>query len=146
MSNTKFEKCLQRGFIREFSRGPALVPKEIHNAELDLKSAEESFKNKSYKWATIQAYYSMFHTARALLYAKGYREKSHWCLIESMRTFYIDKGKIGFWLVETLQQAKTLREEADYYGDFSQSKAEDIIEKTEEFLIKAKEILEIPNL
>lgn len=139
--NAKFEKCLKQGLIRQFSRGPALIKKELQNAKLDLNSAQESFDDKNYKWATIQTYYSMFHSARALLYAKSYREKSHWCLIEAIRNFYVVKGEIGFWLVEALQKAKTLREEADYYGEFTEEQAKELLDKAEEFLNKSKEIL-----
>ncbi|TRZ80084.1 HEPN domain-containing protein [bacterium] len=139
----KFKRCLEKKSIREFSRGPALVKKETFNAEIDLKSARETFTGKNYKWAIIQTYYSMFHSARALLYAKSYRERSHLCLIEALRNFYVEKGEVGFWLVEALQKAKTLREEADYYGEFTKKNAEELIKKAEEFLSKSKELLKV---
>ena len=141
MNNPNFEDCLKKGKIREFSRGKVLVKKELKNAELDFKSAQESLKDKNYKWATIQTYYSMFHGARALLYNKNYREKSHYCLIKAIRALYIDKGLVGYWLIEVLQKAKTLREGADYYSEFNKEGAEDLIEKTKEFLERVKEVL-----
>ncbi|MBU3918745.1 HEPN domain-containing protein [Patescibacteria group bacterium] len=139
--NLNFEKCLERGKIREFSRGRFLVGKEMEGAELDFKSAKESFQNKNYKWATIQTYYSMFHSARALLYNKNYREKSHYCLIEAIRTLYIDKGLIGHDFIEALQRAKTLREGADYYSEFNKESTESLVEIAEDFLKKVKDIL-----
>ncbi len=139
--NTKFENCLKRKSIREFSRGPALVKREIENAELDINSAKESSKTKNYKWTIIQTYYSMFHSARALLYNKGYREKSHFCLIEAIRNFYVNEGEVGFWLVEALQKAKIMREGADYYGEFTKENAIDLINSAKDFLTKSKELL-----
>lgn len=141
MNNPNFEDCFKKGKIKEFSRGKALVKKELESAEFDFKVAKESFRNKNYKWATIQTYYSMFHSARALLYNKNYREKSHYCLIEAIRTLYVEKGFIGHWLIETLQKAKTLREGADYYSEFNKEGAEELIEKAKEFLERVKEIL-----
>jgi len=141
MNNPNFEDCLKEGKIKEFSRGKALVKKELESAEFDFKAAKESFKDKNYKWATIQTYYSMFHSARALLYDKNYREKSHYCLIEAIRALYVEKGQVGYWLIEALQKAKTLREGADYYSEFSKEGAKDLIEKAKEFLNKTKEIL-----
>ena len=44
-----------------------MILKEIEAAETDLKDAKDSFENDKFKWATIQSYYSMFHSARALL-------------------------------------------------------------------------------
>lgn len=141
MNNPNFQNCLKKGKIRKFSRGKDLVKKETESAAFDFKAAKESFKDKNYKWATIQTYYSMFHSARALLYNKNYKEKSHYCLIEAIRTLYVEKGLIGHWLIEALQKAKILREGADYYSEFSKEGARDLIEKAGEFLDKVKEIL-----
>lgn len=141
MTNLNFSDCLKAGKIRKFSRGRELVQKELKSAKFDLTTARVSFKNKNYKWASIQTYYSMFHSARALLYDKNYREKSHYCLIEAIRFLYIAEGKIGYWLIEALQKAKTLREGADYYSEFSQDGAKDLVKKAKEFLEKAEEIL-----
>jgi len=141
MSDSKFNECLRYGRVRHFSRGPDLVEKELENAQLDLKAAKESLQKENYKWAIIQTYYSMFHAARGLLYSRGYREKSHQCLIEAIRNFYVEKGEIGFWLVETLQEAKTLRENADYYGEFNQTQAKMLIQRAKEFLQKSREVL-----
>jgi len=73
--SSEFENCRKKNKIKRFSRGKSLVEKELRIAKSDLKRAKASFKNKDNKWATIQSYYSMFHSARALLYAKNYRER-----------------------------------------------------------------------
>lgn len=65
------DDCLKRGKIKPFSRGVALAPKEIETAKADLDTARKTFRGGDYKWATIQIYYSMFHSARALLYMKN---------------------------------------------------------------------------
>lgn len=140
-SNTKYEECLKKGKIRKFSRGKSLVSKELELAFSDHKTAQESFERKNYKWSTVQTYYSMFHSARALLYSKNLREKSHFCLIEAIRTLYVNKGLLGCWLIEAFQKAKRLREEADYYGEFSKENAQDLLDKTKEFLEKTRQIL-----
>jgi len=54
----------------------------------------------------------MFHSARALLYARDYREKSHYCLIVALRHLYVDKKLLPASIVESLNRAKTLRENA----------------------------------
>jgi uncharacterized protein (UPF0332 family) len=141
MKSKFFEKCLKQNKIKIFSRGRALAPKEIKLAEDDLKRGKATFAEGDYKWATVQAYYSMFHSARALLYFKNYREKSHACLIEAMRVFYVQGEKLSLAIIEAMGEAKRLREDADYYGDFSESLAKDLLEKAEEFLEEAKKIL-----
>jgi len=111
----KFQKCLERKRIIPFSRGPRLASKELKLADFDLVRSKLSFQQGDYKWSTIQAYYSMFHSARALLYTKSYREKSHQCLIEAIRAMYLEKGFLDYALIEAFQKATTLREEAEYY-------------------------------
>lgn len=58
MSN-RFKDCLEKGKIKEFSRGKFLVQKELESAEFDFKAAKYSFEEENYKWATIQTYYSI---------------------------------------------------------------------------------------
>lgn len=140
MSN-EYEQCLKRNKIRKFTPGPNLVSKELESAKMDFKIAQKSFKDNNYKWSIIQTYYSMFHSARALLYSRSLREKSHYCLIESMRTLFVDKGLLRFELVEALQKAKNLREDADYYGDFSRDSANILLKNAELFYKTANKIL-----
>ena len=85
----EFKDCLARGKIKNFSPGKNLAPKELRLAGDDLHSARKSFAEGNCKWSIIQSYYSMFHSARALLYRKSYRERSHFCLIEAIRFLYV---------------------------------------------------------
>lgn len=66
----EFKKCLERGKIKRFSPGKKLAEKELRMAGEDWKISIESLKTGRYKWSTVQSYYSMFHSARALLYSK----------------------------------------------------------------------------
>ena len=113
-NDLEFQDCLKRGKIKEFSRGKSLVSKELIAAKSDLNIAKSTLKVKGYKWATIQSYYSMFHSARALLYSKDFREKSHYCLIRALKALFASTGQVPLKLVEKMQKAKMLREAADY--------------------------------
>ena len=140
-----FEQCLKSGKIKEFSQGKALVQKELQTAGQDLIDGKEGFERKKYKWTTIQSYYVMFHAARALLYAKNYREKSHYCLIIALRHFYVETGKLPVYFIEALEKGKALREDADYYDDWSQIGAEQALNLAEEFLNKVKELVQVKS-
>lgn len=83
----------------------------------------------------------MFHSARALLYDNNLREKSHFCLIEAMRALYVNNGVLSNNLIESLQKAKNLREDADYYGEFNVENARELLKKAKEFLKTVKGIL-----
>lgn len=101
-----FEQCLARGKIKEFSQEKALVQKELQTAEKDLLDGREGFERGKYKWTTIQSYYVMFHSARALLYNKNYRERSHYCLIVALRHLYVSTGKLPGYFIESLQKGR----------------------------------------
>lgn len=136
-----FAECLKRGKITKFSRGKALAAKELRIAEEDFQTAKASFAEQSHKWATVQAYYSMFHSARALLYAQNYREKSHACLIMAVRALYVEKKLLPLKLVEYLQKAKLLRENADYSNVWSKDGAEILLEAASDLLHRTKELI-----
>lgn len=95
MTTLDFQKCLEKGKLKSFPKGRTLVWKEVNLAEEDFKIAQESFEIGNYKWSTIQSYYSMFHSARALLYYQGYRERNHYCLIVAIRELYVNKNLLN---------------------------------------------------
>ena len=134
----EYDDCMKRGKIKSFSRGPALAPKEIEAAESDLSRARKTYGEADYKWTTIQTYYSMFHSARALLYIKSLREHSHYCLVAAINALYVETKIIPIHILEGFQEAKNLREDADYYHRWSQAGCEKLIKLAEEFLGIAK--------
>ena len=137
----EYDGCLKRGKIKPFSRGKTLSPKELETAKTDLERARKTFKDGDYKWATIQVYYSMFHSARALLYFRNMREHSHYCLLKAIGSLYVNTKKIPRCYMEAFKEAKDLREDADYYNRWSEKGCERLLKSAEEFLEKAASIL-----
>ncbi len=137
--DSRFKQCLEEGKLVKIGVQPDLVKKEINEAESDLKSAEKSLKEKNPKWATIQAYYAMFHTAKALVLSKGYREKSHVCLSIALREFF--EKHIERKHFERFRDCMNLRMDADYGMIYSEKSAEEVIKWAGEFLAEAKRIL-----
>ena len=139
----KFKDCLNRGKIILFPQGKHLVDKELNSARIDLEDAEFGFAHSRYKWSTIQAYYSMYHSARALVFSKGYREKSHFCLYVALQELFVEQGLLEVDLVESFHGSMRMRESADYRDNFSQEGALLVIGKAGQFLIKTGEILSL---
>ena len=100
--NDDFNECIEKKKLIEFPLAKTFVAREIKSAEDDLDSAKESLEAGNYKWATIQAYFSMFHCARSLVYREGCREKNHFCLIVALRALYLDKGLIDHKVIEDI--------------------------------------------
>ena len=137
----EFQRCAKEGKIKEFSGAKGLFTKELKVAESDLSAAKKGFESEQWKWCTIQAYYSMFHTARALLYSKGYREKSHYCLRIAIEALFVSTGKLNEKFIDALQTAKQMRENADYEENFSEVGARKLVKLAEEFIVETKKIL-----
>ena len=139
--NRDFDQCINSKKIVAFTRGKTLVKKELAIAQSDLSDARAGFNNQRHKWSTVQAYYAMFHAARALIYSRGYREKSHHCLAVALRKLFVEEGLIEAQAVRDFLNAMNLREAADYEAEFSQSGAEAVIASAERFIEKAMAIL-----
>ena len=114
-----FDDCLRRGSLRRFEDvGHDVVESELRAAREDLADAEFLAVSRMPKRTTITAYYAMFHAARAAILAKGYREKSHYCLLVAFREIYASDTE-GLELARGIERARVLRENADYHAEFS---------------------------
>ncbi len=61
-----------------------------------LEIAEKDFEHESYESALINIYSSMFHSARALLFRDGYKERSHFAIFVFLNEKYSDKPEKRF--------------------------------------------------
>ncbi len=141
IENIEFKEAIAKRRILPFPKGKHLVTKELKESGDDLKEAQDRFENEKYKYATIMAYYSIFHAARALVYSKCFREKSHYFLLVALKALFVEEGVLEQAMVRKMHDAMILREDADYHGEFSETGAEELIKSAEAFLEKAKEIL-----
>lgn len=57
----------------------------------------------------------------ALVYSKGYREKSHYCLYVASRALFIEEGKLDAQAGRDFLNAMNLHEAADYEAEFSEA-------------------------
>lgn len=137
----KFKQLLGERRLTKIKPDRKLVLKEMKGAEMDLETARKSLQDGNFKWATIQGYYSIFHAARALLYSKGFREKSHYALLVGIRELFRDELDLS--LIQGFGDAMNLRQTADYGLTFSEEGAIDVIKTAEKFLLKTKETLKI---
>ena len=71
------EDFVIKGWLEKTAVDERLVKKEFEEADYDLAKAKDALEESDFKWCIIQAYYSMFHAAKALLFRLGFREKKH---------------------------------------------------------------------
>jgi len=137
----EFERCLDKHWLVRMPEARDLVTKELEVAQDDLAEAEAGYERRSYKWSTIQSYYAMFHAARALLHSRGYREKSHYCLSVAMRHLFVSEGTLSETLIDNMDDARALREEADYRSEFSQAGARHNLNAAKQLVEQVRELL-----
>jgi len=85
-----FERCIKERRLIKIKPSEEMIQKELDSAEYDLERARNSLNEEDFKWAAVQSYYSMFHATKALVLKKGYREKSHFCLIIALKELFLD--------------------------------------------------------
>lgn len=139
----EFEKCLKNRKIIPSLGIRAETKSELKAAAEDLKDAKALFKQKRLKYATIAGYYSLFHSARVLLYSRDFREKSHYCLKVAIAELFVKEKILDFEFLDFFDEAIGLREAADYENLFSKDGAKRAIKNAEKFLSTVKEILKI---
>lgn len=121
------EDLISKGKIKRTTFSEEMYQKELRVGAKDLESAKDSFENENYKWATIQAYYGIFHAVRALVYKDGYREESHTALKHLFRELYIKTNKLPMSVYNSFENGMNLREMADYKETYSKQGAENVI-------------------
>ena len=132
----RFEECLDKGLIKEDPLASERVESSLMIAERFLRSSNRNLEINEYEMAEIAAYNSAFHAARALLFAKGYTERSHFCLGVALRGLY--RGKI-IDLLKIFDKIRLSRHNVQYGGALvSEDEAAFVINFARDFLIAAK--------
>lgn len=134
------EDALEKGLIQRVSPDEKMVNKELKEAEYDLEKASKTLKEGDYKWSIIQSYYTMFHSARALLFSLGYREKTHTGILIVLEE-QNNQGKMESSYLNDYSAAKNSRENADYHYSYSSKKAEYLLEAAREFKEEMKRMI-----
>ena len=131
------EKYIDKGYLRRIKPAEDLVAKEFKEAEYDLSKAKKAIDDEDPKWATIKAYYTMFHSAKAVLFRIGLQEKAHFVIGEVLEELSKD-GKLESSFVDDFRVAISARTEADYHYEYSEKSAKELVEMAEEFIKRMK--------
>lgn len=135
------EDLINKGKLKHARLNDEMVKKELEVGKKDYASAVASLEAANFKWATIQAYYAIFHAARALLYQQSYREESHAALKLAIKELYIINGKLPRFIYDTLERGMELREMADYKENYSQNSAESLVYAVNRAISEIEKIL-----
>ncbi|GAB1476361.1 hypothetical protein MASR2M70_11950 [Bacillota bacterium] len=142
---SRIEELLNKGKLKKYTYSIEMCQKEFAVGRKDLEAAISSYEADNFKWATIQAYYAIYHGVRALIFKSGYREESHAALKLSFKELYIEAGVLSHNVYKALERGMNLREMADYKETYSQSGASNLIEMVAKGLVEIEEELNQPT-
>ncbi len=118
------------------------VEVSMERSERWYAECEMNINAGAYNSAIASAYNAMFHAARTVLYALGYREKSHYCVARFLDSL-VEKGLLEEKWVNMLDRARNVRHADQYNIDFVSTKedAEAMMEMANSFIERMKELV-----
>jgi uncharacterized protein (UPF0332 family) len=132
----RLEECLEKGLIKKDLLACERVESSLMIAERFLRSSRRNLEINEYEMAEIAAYNSAFHAGRALLFAKGYTERSHFCLGVALKGLY--RGII-LDLLNVFDKIRLSRHNVQYGGELvREDEAAFVMEFAQNFLDAAK--------
>ena len=133
----------REGLLRKGRIDKKEIIGSVEIAERFLERAKGNMKIKYFDTAFTLAYQSMFHSARALLFSFGVKERSHVAMISYLKDKFKDNKEVHDFL-EILDSYRIARHGIQYHGDLcSETDAEEAIKDAENFIMVVKEYFKI---
>lgn len=117
---TELSDCFERKLLANTSPSTGLAGKSLKQAELFLSDAGDLIKIGKERMATIALYNAFFHTARALLFKDGIKERSHFCLARYLEEKYVHKKLLTAKFLNYLDTLRDARHETQYSLDVAE--------------------------
>jgi len=139
-----YKDCVADNLLRRIPPSKEKAEASIRAANNWLEEAEKGLKNDAFNSSVLASYLVMFHSARAILFFDGFREKSHYCVARYLEEKYVKTSKLEKQWVELLDHFRGLRHDSQYDVSFITSKdeAEEAFGTAERFLERLRKLLE----
>jgi len=138
-----FEDCMREGLLRNVPPSKENADGSMRAANKWLEEAEKNLENEVFNSSVLSSYLAMFHSARAILFSDGFREKSHYCIGRYLEEKYVKKKLLESKWVELLDHIRELRHDNQYDINFftSRDEAESALKTAKEFLERMRILL-----
>ncbi|MBL7080827.1 HEPN domain-containing protein [Candidatus Bathyarchaeota archaeon] len=90
----------------------------IGAAQRWIEEAETGLRSGALNSSVLSSYLAMFHSARAMLFRDGYRERSHYCVARYLEERYVKRGLLEARWVELLDHHRETRHASQYDVSF----------------------------
>ena len=115
-----------------------LAKHRLEQAKEDLEAGKLLYDTNFYKSANNRAYYSIFHSIKAVLALEPIDFKRHKDVLAYFNKNYINKEIFSRMMGRKIQNASAIREDSDYDDEFIVD-----ADKTNEQLKTAEELIEL---
>ena len=127
--------------IRKDKSASERVKKSLEIAERFLLASKKNIEIEELEMAEIAAYNSIFHSARSLLFKKGYIERSHICVILALKELYKNNHQL-IELLNTFDKIRISRHNIQYGGILVDiEEARFVFKFAKQFLEETKKLL-----
>ena len=141
---TEVDACFEKGLLKKGIRSRRFALQDLSQAEFFLNESFDLINLQKKEMAAIAMYNAAFHAARALLYLDGIKEKSHYCLQKYLEEKFSKRGMLNSEELSLFDLLRGMRQEVQY--NVAKVKFEEnlneLYDKTEKFIEKAKNIVE----
>lgn len=140
----KMEDCFRKGLLRRVEPSLTKSKYSITEAREWLSEAMKNKASEAYKSAISSLYLAIFHSARAVLFRDGVREKSHYCVGVYLEK-YVDEGVLEEDWVLIFDRIRSIRHTDQYSFQTHPSKEEvdSGIDIAGKFVDRMEKVLEV---
>ncbi len=111
---TELSDCFNRRLLTNTGPSTGLARKSLKQADVFLVDAVDLINIGKNRMATIALYNAFFHTARALLFKDGIKERSHFCVARYIEEKYVLKELLKVDFLDYLDALRDARHETQY--------------------------------
>ncbi len=137
-----YKDCFKRGLLRKVEPSKTKGMDSLKKAEDWLDQASKNITVSAYDSCISSSYMVMFHSARAILFRDGIREKSHFCIARYLEK-YIENDLLEERWVLLLDRIRDLRHMDQYslhYGS-TEEEAISVFNSAKDFYMRLKKLL-----
>ena len=136
------DDCFERGLLRKVEPSRTKSDQSLIQARDWLSEAEKNLEAEAYRSALSSTYLAIFHSARAILFRDGLREKSHYCIGLYLQK-YVEEGALEEEWPMFFDRIRSIRH-ADQYSFMAKPSEEEVqsgIDLAERFIERMERLL-----
>jgi uncharacterized protein (UPF0332 family) len=139
---TGISDCFERGLLRKVAPSREKAEASLSHAREWVKEAGDDLEIGAVRSALVAVYMGYFHSARAVLFRDGIREKSHYCIGVYLET-YVGKQQLEEEWTLLFDHMRSLRQADQYSLDARPAGAEvaAAIEGAERFISRMEDLI-----